>query len=304
MELRLLRYFVAVAETEHVGRAAQRLHVSQSPLSRQIHQLEQLLGVPLFAREGRRIRLTEAGRNLLPSARDLLSRADALVRDARLETRGGAPRIAIGFVGTALSSGVLPAALQALRVRHPSIEIALRHAASEAQLGLLQAGEIDVAFVHAAPVSKELRATRVLQLPYRLAVPRGAPLAKKPLDARSLGEVAWITLRSDERTRARWLAACASLGFVPRVAVEVTDQASALALVDAGMGVTALPLSQARSAPRGVVLRAFQRLGLTSELWAVQTARLAPLGEELVQLMRRGSPALRHRRPAAREAAP
>src|SRR5690348_42176 len=116
LELRLLRYFVAVAETEHVGRAAERLHVSQSPLSRQIHQLEELLGVALFAREGRCIRLTEPGRALLAPARDLLARADALVRDARTATRPR--RIAVGFVSTALATGVLPTALGALRERH------------------------------------------------------------------------------------------------------------------------------------------------------------------------------------------
>ncbi|HEY3801164.1 MAG TPA: LysR substrate-binding domain-containing protein [Kofleriaceae bacterium] len=285
LELRLLRYFVAVAETEHVGRAAERLHVSQSPLSRQIKQLEDVLGVELFARDGRRIRLTDAGRALLAPARDLLGRADALVRDARVATSGGPARIAVGFVGTALATGVLPGALRALRARHAQIAIELRHATSEVQVALVRAGELDVALIHARPAGRDLRATRVLEQPYRLAVARTSPLAKKPLAPRVLGEVPWIAIRASERARARWLDACAAAGFVPQVAVEVADYASALALVDAGLGVAAMPASQAAFAPRGVVMRALDRLDLSSELWAVRAAHPAALAEELVQLL-------------------
>ena len=283
--LRLLHYFVAVAETEHVGRAAERLHVSQSPLSRQIHQLEELLGVELFAREGRRIRLTDAGRALLAPARDLLGRADAFVRDARAATREGPGRISVGFVGTALATGVLPSALRALRARHVGVEIALRHATSEVQLALVRAGELDVALVHAVPASRDLRATRILEQPYRLAVSRSSPLAKKPLVPRVLGEVPWIAVRAGERARARWFDACAAAGFSPQIAVEVGDYASALALVDAGLGVSAMPASQARAAPRGVVLRALDGIDLAAELWAVRTAHAAALADELVQLL-------------------
>src|SRR5580704_6279279 len=127
-ELRLLRYFVAVAETEHVGKAAARLHISQSPLSRQIRQLEDLLGIQLFERERQRIKLTTAGRWLLGPARDLLARADLLVRDAHEARDGESGRIAIGFVSAALSTGVLPVALRRLRRERPKVQIALRQA--------------------------------------------------------------------------------------------------------------------------------------------------------------------------------
>ena len=284
IELRLLRYFVAVAETEHVGRAAERLHVSQSPLSRQIHQLEELLGVGLFERDGRRIRLTRAGRELLAPARDLLGRADAFVRDARAATSEGPSRIAIGFVGTAVASGVLPSALRALRAEHPDVHIALRHAATEVQLALVRAGELDVALVHAPPATRELRATRVLAQPYKLAVARPGPLVKKPLTARVLGEVPWISVHASDRTRARWFAACAAAGFVPQIAVEVGDYASALALVEAGVGVTAVPASQGRTAPRGVALRALD-IELSAELWAVRGSHASALAEALVMLL-------------------
>ena len=284
LELRLLRYFVAVAETEHVGRAAERLHVSQSPLSRQIHQLEELLGVALFERDGRRIRLTKSGRELLEPARDLLGRADAFVRDARAATTAGPGRIGIGFVGTAVATGVLPTAMRALRADHPGVQIALRHAATEVQLALVRAGELDVALVHAPPATRELRAARVLAQPYKLAVPRHGALAKKPLAPRVLGEVPWIAVRASDKNRARWFAACAAAGFVPQIAVEVADYASALALVEAGVGVTAVPASQGRSAPRGVVLRTFD-VELSAELWAVRGSHASALAEELVKLL-------------------
>src|ERR1700759_3417697 len=133
LELRLLRYFIAVAETEHAGRAAARLHISQSPLSRQIRQLEELLGVALFARERQRIRLTDAGRWLLDPARALIARSEALVRAAKEVGSGELGLIAIGFVGAALTVGVLPAALRQLRAERPRVEIALRQLSSTAQ---------------------------------------------------------------------------------------------------------------------------------------------------------------------------
>jgi DNA-binding transcriptional LysR family regulator len=287
VDLRLLRYFVAVAETEHVGRAAEQLHVSQSPLSRQIRQLEQLLGVALFERNGRRIRLTDAGRELLPAARDLLGRAEALVRDARTSSRPGPGRIAVGFVSTALATGVLTKALRALRARHPDMHVELRHANSELQLALVRAGELDVALVHAAPGVRDLRALRLLEQPYRLAVSRSGPFGRRPLTAKVLGAAPWIAVRAGERTRDRWLDACAAAGFVPRVAVEVADYASALGLVEAGIGVAVVPASQGVISPPGILLRALDWLRLTSELWAVRPAHGSSLADELVHQLTR-----------------
>src|SRR3954467_13846345 len=106
IELRLLRYFIAVAATEHAGRAAARLHISQSPLSRQIRQLEDLIGVRLFDRERRRIRITAVGRGLPGRPGELVARSDALARDARAISDGDAGQIAVGFVGAALASGI------------------------------------------------------------------------------------------------------------------------------------------------------------------------------------------------------
>jgi DNA-binding transcriptional LysR family regulator len=282
LELRLLRYFVAVAETEHVGRAAVRLHISQSPLSRQIRQLETQLGLELFQRIGRRLELSEAGRRLLAPARDLLARADAFEREASDAGRAP-PRLSVGFVVTALTTGVLSAALRRLRARHPELQIDLRNANSESQLALLRAGELDVALVQALPAARELRSQLVLEQPYQLAVPRSAPFARRALTPALLGAQSWIAIATSEPARERWLAACAAAGFVPHVVIEVADYASALALVDAGMGVALVPASERARAPAHVVFRALDWFHTSARLWVVTRVHASPQVEELAR---------------------
>jgi len=281
IDLRLLRYFVAVAETEHVGRAAQRLHISQSPLSRQIRQLEELLGMSLFARVGRAIALTADGKRLLEPARDLLARADAFVRDSRATAP---PKLVIGFLHTAITTGVLPAALRAMRARHPTLEIELRHAATERQVAALHAGELDVALIHGIGQTKGLVAKRVLDQPYRLAVARGSRLARVALTASVLGAAPWIAVRAGERARDRWLLACAAAGFQPRTVLEVGDYTSATAMVGAGAGIALLPASQRSAVGDEIVFRKLAWLRLRSELWAVHAQHAAPFARELVAL--------------------
>jgi DNA-binding transcriptional LysR family regulator len=283
LELRLLRYFVAVAETEHVGRAAQRLHISQSPLSRQIRQLEDDLGVQLFERANRQIKLTPAGRRVLASARDLLGRAEAFERGARSATVEDT-RISVGFVTTALATGVLPQGLRALRKRHPDLQLELRHQGTETQLAAVHAGQLDVAFVHRSASVRGLLPTRVLEQPYRLAVAKGSRLARGPLTPDALGVAPWIAIRAGDAIRDRWIVACVSAGFVPKVAVEVADFASAIALVDAGAGVALLPASQRPGPQHEVVCREVPWLQMRSELWAVTRAIPSPIAADLVAL--------------------
>ncbi len=314
IDLRLLRSFVAVAETEHVGRAAERLHISQSPLSRQIRQLEEVVALSLFEPDGRRIKLTDAGRRLLDSARDLLARADTFVDDARAAAKGEVTSVNIGFVGMALSTGILPAALGELRARKPDARIQLRHARTSAQLAMLEAGDLDLALVHALDSAGAVPAWRLRVEAFALAVPSDSPLAHGRLDAKSLGEASWIVIRSTPRDRQRWLAACAGSGFTPRIGVEVTDYASALALVDVGMGVTFVPESRGPSAPSGVVLRSSRAHAMSAELWLAQRRGSGPLADEMVRVIRGAAAghrasenrvrALRRAKATARSAAP
>lgn len=269
IELRLLRYFIAVAETEHVGRAAERLHISQSPLSRQIRQLEDLLGVQLFERDRRRIRITSAGRWLLGSAREVVGRADLLVREARTRGGGDAGEIAIGFVGAALSTGVLPAALRKLCDLRPGVRIGLRQLSSIEQLSSVRAGELDLALVHRGRAS-DLDERRLLEQPYVLAVPRPGPLVRGAIRAAQLDGQPWIVVVSGDADRDRWSAAWSAAGFSPSVIVHVVEWASALALVGAGVGLTLVPESSAVAPPPNVAIRKLPWLRMTSKLSLVR----------------------------------
>jgi DNA-binding transcriptional LysR family regulator len=282
IELRLLRYFVAVAETEHVGRAAIRLHISQSPLSRQIRQLEDQLGVALFEREKRRIRLTTAGRWLLEPARDMLARADGLLRDALARADGETGQIAIGFVSTAISTGVLPAALRTLRRARPNVRIALRQTNSRDQLTALRAGEIDLALVHRPPRTTDFDVRRLLEQPYMLAVPRDSPLARGTIRAARLDNQPWIVVLSGDADRDRWAAAWDAAGFRPSEVVHVVEWSSALALVGAGMGIALVPASYAAGAPDHVTIRPVPWLAMSSPLHlARRRTAISPLIDDV-----------------------
>src|SRR4051812_15156741 len=143
IELRQLRYFVAVAEEMHFGRAAARLHMTQPPLSQTIQSLEAALGTPLFARTKRSVALTPAGTALLPEARRLLTQAEVLPDLARRAASGESGRLSLAFVSTADYS-VLPPFLREFRERYPQVHIDLREATSDVQLEDLEQGRIDV----------------------------------------------------------------------------------------------------------------------------------------------------------------
>ena len=151
MELRHLRYFVAVAEAEHFGRAAEQLHVSQSPLSRQIAQLEEEIGAQLFVPSGRGIRLSPAGRTFLEGARAVLARTTLAVEDTRSVAQGRTGRVVVGFEGGMAYGGLLPKILQAFRARHPHVQVRLEPIQSEEQVAALRAGAISLGYGYHLP---------------------------------------------------------------------------------------------------------------------------------------------------------
>lgn len=241
LDLRLLRYFVAVAETEHVGRAASRLGVSQSPLSRQLRQLETRLGVSLFVRESRRIRLSDAGERLLPEAMKLLKDATRLVRWAERLSRGETGKLSIGFVRNALWSGVLPLALSSFKTQHPQVEIELHNCMSRVQMQMLLRREIDVGLTHWPASNRKLQSECVVRRSFRLAVPgKHSLLARAEISAADLVSVPWILIerKLDPTAYDRLLEAFARAGFRPSVDYETPDLPMALSYVAAGLGVT------------------------------------------------------------------
>lgn len=272
MDLQLLRAFVVTAEEEHVGRAAQRLHISQSPLSRQIQRLEAELGLPLFERAKQRLRLTEEGRRFLAEARGLLAHSDAVKESARRMAHGEEATLTIGYVQAALQGGLLVDALRRFRRIAASAAIRLYPMRSAAQLEALRRGTLDIAFTHTAPAADDLCIRLLGDDPFVVALPQDHPLAVRPsLSSAGMGEVPWIALDRNVNPdfRARFLESCADLGFVPDIRYETVDVFTALALVSAGLGVALVHSGLLMRPPEGVVFRDLPGLRLSVPLHAV-----------------------------------
>jgi len=285
LDLRQLHYFVAVAEEEHVGRAAERLFISQSPLSRQIAQLEEKLGLTLFERSQQRIRLTSDGRTFLSEARSLLTHATRLESLARRLGKGDEGGLCIGYLENAIHAGVLPDALRALRAARPQVHIALYNYHSAQQLEGLRQRSLDIAFVCEAPApdDPDLACSLVLDDPMLLAVPEGHRLAgAASVTPADLDGERWISVvnRASALSHDDFIAACARAGFTPHVTLEAAEPQAALGLVAAGLGLSMIQHSLRYQAPRGVVLHALPWFACRTPLWvAWHRVNLRPLVE-------------------------
>ena len=245
LELRHLRYFVAVAEELHFGRAAIRLHIAQPPLSQQIRRLEDELGVRLFDRTTRRVELTHAGLVLLNEARRTLVQADRVRLVAQEAARGESGHLRIGFVGSALY-GILPSCLRAFRAEAPGIVLtALDLGTSELVEGLL--GErLDVAFVRPPIDDDRLAVETVDREPLVAALPVSHPLAARTwLDLRLLAEEPFV-LFARHAGPGYWdvvQAACREAGFRPNIVHEAGQIHTIIGLVAGGLGLSLVPSS-------------------------------------------------------------
>jgi DNA-binding transcriptional LysR family regulator len=247
MELRDLRYFLAVAEARSFTRAAERLHMAQPPLSRRIAALEARCGVLLLRRE-RPLELTDAGRFLAQQARQILGRLAEVEAEVRRIGMGRRRFFAIGFVGSTLY-GPLPRAIRAFRDRCPDVEIGLFELTTHEQRAALEERRIDVGFGRLRLAeTPELSREILVDEPLWLAVARDHTLAGKPVVG--LGEIAAEPfLLYPARPRPSYadqvLALARANGVELKVAMEANDLQAALGLVAAGVGVTLVPASVA-----------------------------------------------------------
>ena len=256
MELRHLRYFLAVSEERHFGRAARRLHIAQPPLSRQIQALEAELGFPLFDRARRRVELTPAGVALGTHARRVFEVIELGTQEARRAAAGQIGRIVVGYPSSVASSG-LPELLGAFRARSPEVQISLRELAPQEQVEALKDGRIDVGFVRTPVDDEDLVSRCVRRDPLLVALPKGHPLASRPRLALAL--LAREPFVSFPRTRSpaffdALMRLCHDAGFVPRI-VQEAPQLDIVSLVAAGFGVAILPGSVRGAGRSGVVFR-------------------------------------------------
>jgi DNA-binding transcriptional LysR family regulator len=259
IELRQLRQFVAVAEELHFGRAAERLAMTQPPLTLAVQALERELGATLFDRSHRAVALTAAGRALLEQALPLLASVQALPSVVQKAARGETGRLRLAFVSS-IAYGPLPQWLRGYREAHPGIDLQLREATLDVQQKAFAVGEIDAGFVLHAPGAPPsgLAALTVLDEPMWLALPEGHAAAER----RSLrvADLAGTPLVIFPRVVTPTLydaifAAQAARGWTPPVAQEAIQMQTLVNLVSAGIGVAWVPQTVTLLQRPGVVYR-------------------------------------------------
>lgn len=237
-----LAQFAAVARHEHVTRAAQELGMQQSTLSRAMARLEADLGVELFARHGRAVRLTRAGLTFRAAADRALAEVERSAESVRLDADPNSGRVAFGFLHT-LGPETVPALLRAFRADHPRIRFQLVQTYGDAMLERMRAGELDLCLTSPAPEEEPgLMVRKLDEQRLRLVVPADHRLAsRKRVRLAEAADEPFVTLEPGYGLRRLTDALCAEAGFTPRIAFEGEEAETLRGLVAAGLGVAVLP---------------------------------------------------------------
>ena len=260
IDLKQLRYFLAVAEEKSFSRAAERLHISQPPLSQQIMKLESELGVRLFARTTRSFELTVAGKALMGEASDLLGKMRMTIDTIRQIDRGEVGRLRVGIVGSAMW-GPIPTLLEEFQTKYPRVTWTLHEMGPTLQYDALRAKQIDVGFWREPKLDEDdLKGDNLRQeLCFRenvcVAINEHHPLAKQDaIELMDIAEEPMLTLALDKSAFPRYLIqCCVKAGFQPTIFQEATEPQTLLAMVGAGLGVALLPETTSRIGWPGVV---------------------------------------------------
>lgn len=257
MELRQLECFVALAEELHFGRAAARMRITQPPLSRQIKQLEDDLGLLLFERSSRQVKMTPAGHSFVQDARHLLEYSARATKNAKRAFSNGAGRITLGY--TAVSAyRLLPEMLTAARKELPNLEIKLREMVTSDLTQQLLAGALDVALLRAVPAQPHIQKTLLLREPMIVALPKDHPLER--LDTIHLQDLHRQPLVYYDPSDGKYFydrlaGALALLDVQPNYVQAASQTLTMLTLVRAGLGIGVVPASSTELRLEGVVFR-------------------------------------------------
>jgi DNA-binding transcriptional LysR family regulator len=282
LELRHLRYFVAVAEELHFSRAAERLHIAQPPLSQQIRKLEQYVGHPLFTRNSRTVALTPAGETLLERSRYLLRRFEDDLETVRRVGRGDIGTLTVGFIGSAMLT-VLPALISSYRKRFPQVDLRLRELTTSSLVDAIRQGAVDLGFLRDAGPTEGLNVENAVAERFVIALAAKHPLASRKkislaqlkaepliLFARELGPLAW------DKT----IALCESAGFRPTIVQDAPEWLTVLRLVSSGLGFSIAPACVATIQTPGVVCRELTKCPVFTNIeLARRTDHLNPIME-------------------------
>ena len=271
MDLRDLRYFLAIAQNGSVSRAAEQLHLSQPALSEQIRKLEDELGAPLFARTSRGVHLTDAGEALLPHARTVLAQADVAADAVRQVTRGLVGTLTLGFIDSA-ALAILPPLIHRFSERYPDVKLRLRELGTRVQLEAIEQGTIDVGIVRGPIWNPELAGRRITTETLLVALPSTHRLAgEERVRVADLHDDGFIMYPSERGAglAEETLRMCHAAGFDPRVTQEANEIYTICAMVAAGLGVAIVPESASAVALSGVVYRPTDDPRAALERWAV-----------------------------------
>ena len=259
-ELRHLRYFIAVAEELHFGRAAARVGIAQPPLSQQIRRLETRLGVELFHRTRRSVELTDSGAALLPAARDLLAHAGRVEQTVRRSATGTTGTIQLGFVGSA-AHDLLPTLLRRFREHYPEASVVPAELSTTEQIAAIRRGSIDAGLVRIPLESHEVATLRLVEEPLVIALPDFHPLAARrrlPLSALANEPFVMWGRRRNPAFHDEVISACHDAGFSPNVVQEAGEISTIVSLVAAGLGVSLVPASMEQVRSEGIAYRPVQ----------------------------------------------
>jgi DNA-binding transcriptional LysR family regulator len=257
IELRHLRYFLAVAETLHFSKAAERLGIAQPPLSQQIKRLEQLLGHRLFDRTTRGVKLTLAGQLLAERARSTIEKVHDDLAQVRRLGRGEEGTLTVGFSGSVMFTD-LPVAIESYRRRYPKVELRLRELVTSAQIPALLDGTLDLAFMRDGEAAEGIQMTTLMKERYVAVLPQAHGLARKnSLRVRDLQKEPFVFFarRMGPLAFDRTIGCCERNGFRPNIVQDAPQWPTLVRLVAAGLGVSLAPACVATVAIPGAVYR-------------------------------------------------
>jgi DNA-binding transcriptional LysR family regulator len=286
IELRHLRYFLAVAETLHFSKAAERLGIAQPPLSQQIKRLEQLLGHRLFDRTTRGAKLTLAGQLLAERARSTLEKIQDDLAQVRRLGRCEEGTLTVGYAGSVMFTE-LPAAIERYRRRYPKVELRLRELSTAPQIAALLNGTIDLGFLRDGDPTQGIQLTTVLQERYVAVLPRGHALARKrSLRVRDLAAEPFILFarRMGPLAFDRTIACCEKSGFRPNIVQDAPQWPTLVRLVAAGLGVSLAPACVASIAIPGAVYRDVHAASRTTVDLGRKTPTTSTLSNNFIEI--------------------
>jgi len=298
MELRHLRYFIAVAEELHFGRAAQVLGISQPPLSQQIQALEQEIGARLFERTNRRVELSEAGRLFLAEARLVLAQVDKAADVARRAQLGQLGELKIGFTSSAPFNSSIPQAIFAFRQAFPAVHLALQEMSSKEVAEALVDESVQVGIMRPLPLPESLVAVELFREPLVAIIRADHPLAVGSEEGLQLSALAaepfvFFPRSYGSGLYAQLLNLAREAGFSPLITQEAGEAMTIIGLVAAGLGVTVLPASYQRMRIDGVVYRTLLDAEANTAVWLVQRRdQHSPMAKAFVELLTKQAVAL------------